>query len=144
MAVFDGSYWSDDVRNPWGRMLFALAIGTALLGGVLALVAFLMARLRLGTGEEGAAAVSNAVAEIVLYLAVAAPVALFGLTVLWALRLRGPLPWALMGALIGAAMGTVYGTIELGRWPLPLLAGFGMLGWGLFLVMRWLAGVKDG
>ena len=144
MVALDKSFWPDDVRHPYRRLVVALLLGPAILGVLLTMTAFLMSRLSSGSQAESLAEALDAARQIFFYLVLFTPtVCLAGVVILWAVQARGPLPWALMGTFCGAIVGVAYGLVQYGGLEQPVLIAFGVLGWALFLVIRWLAGVRN-
>lgn len=144
MVALDKSFWPDDVRHPYRRLVVALLLGPAILGIILTMTAFLMSRLSSGSQAESLTEAIDAARQIFFYLVLFTPtVCLSGVIILWAVRARGPIPWALMGGFCGAIVGVAYGLVQFGQVQQQLLIVFGVLGWALFLVIRWLAGVRN-
>ena len=143
MVALDKSFWPDDVRHPYRRLAIALLLGPAILGAILTMTAFLMSRLSSGSQAESLTEAADAARQIFFYLVLFTPtVCLAGVVILWAVRARGPVPWALMGGFCGAIVGVAYGLVQFGAIENTMLVAFGVLGWALFLVIRWLAGVR--
>ncbi len=130
-------------RPPARRLVLALAIAPLLLGLVMTLFVFLMAGLSdRPTGEAEAEAGRSAVKIFAYLLGFTATLGATAAVALRVLDLRGPLPWTLAGAAAGLVAAAIYGAIEgvpLGR---GILVTCAMLGWGQFLVMRWIAGLR--
>lgn len=143
MSGTDESLILEDGRPPIRRLLVALVSGSVILGAVILLFVFLMESLN-RTAADGAVAATLARA-----LPIFAYILAFNLTlgavaavVLRVLDLRGPVAWTLAGAVGGGAAAALYAGVEgveLGR---GLLITCAMLGWGEFLVVRWIAGLR--
>ncbi|MEM0945505.1 MAG: hypothetical protein AAGI70_16340, partial [Pseudomonadota bacterium] len=68
---------------------------------------------------------------------------LVGVLVLWAAKLRSSVAWAGLGGVMGAVVAAANVVFVDGFLDQTLLVVFVILGWALFLTIRWFAGVKD-
>ena len=144
MSLFTRSLWPKSERRPYLRLLLALLISPVVIAGLLTLSAFLIAGMteqtKEGTMETTRQAALTLSAVVGLFTV---SFGLIGVTMLWALAQRGPLAWALAGALLGALGGVVFTMTSMGRIEGPVLIAFFMCGWAMFLMIRWIAGIRD-
>lgn len=68
---------------------------------------------------------------------------LLGIAILWALTQRSALAWAMMGGGMGALVAAIHSYLDHGIFKPELLILYVVLGWSLFLTIRWIAGVRD-
>ena len=143
MMLFTRSLWPETVRRPYLRLAGALLAAPLMLAAVLTSVAFIAA----GSSEPtraGTLAVTND-AAVVFFVALPAftlTIGLAGVAVLWFLGRRGMLAWLATGAgagtLVAAGNGLLVGEgIEVVQMVVAVI-----LGLVLFVLIRWIAGVR--
>jgi hypothetical protein len=143
MMLFTRSLWPETVRRPYLRLAGALLAAPLMLAAVLTSVAFIAA----GSSEPtraGTLAVTND-AAVVFFVALPAftlTIGLAGVAVLWFLGRRGMLAWLATGAgagtLVAAGHGLLVGEgIEVVQMVVAVI-----LGLVLFVLIRWIAGVR--
>jgi hypothetical protein len=143
MTLFTRSLWPERVHRPFLRLAGALIAAPLMLAAVLTLLAFLIA----GSTEftrAGTLAVTNE-AAVVFFVALPAFTLTFGLAgvaLLWALGRRGVLAWLAAGAGAGVLVAVGHGLLAAdGIAPIQMTVAV-VLGLVLFLLIRWIAGVR--
>jgi len=105
--------------------------------------AFLIAGMSEPTQEDVLKVTTEAgIAMISLNYAFTLTFGLLGVVGLWFLDQRGPLVWAIAGGLMGALAGVFFGTLFMGGVDRALLLAFGLGGWALFILIRWIGGIR--
>ncbi len=124
------------------RFVVALVLAPALTALVIGAFIFMMMSLS-RSAVEAIPATLEATGRAALYIFGAS--ATVGIAVTAALRrfrLRNPFLWLATGAACGAAAALVYALVE----GVPASAGLigvcALIGWGQFLVLRWIAGLR--
>ena len=144
MKLFDRSFWPERERRPYMRLALALVLSPFLWALLGSLFGFAVASLTEDTMEG--------VLDYTLDLTLVAFGALFvftftlgiiGVLMLWAGKLRGATPWALMGGMMGAVVFAINALVYQTRLDQVLLIIYVILGWSLFLTIRWIAGVRE-
>jgi len=143
MTLFTRSLWPERVRRPYLRLAAAVAAAPLLLAGLLTGIAYLVAGMSVASGEAVAQRTSDAAWAFFTFLpGFTLTFGLAGIALLWWRALRGKLAWALGGAATGLvasiAIGTAGGT-ELSPVQAAVAAVLGAL---VFLLIRWLAGIR--
>jgi hypothetical protein len=145
MTLFNRSLWPETIARPYLRLAGALIAAPLVLAAALTLLAFLLAGATEAT-RAGTLAVTNeaAVAFFVALPAFSLTFGLAGVALLWALRRRGVMAWLLTGAgaglLVAAGQGVLSGA---GVVPVQMAVAV-VLGLVLFILIRWIAGVRLG
>ncbi len=120
-----------------------MMLAPLILAAVLTAAAFLIA----GMSEPTQDAVmqvtrESGIAMVVLTYGFTITFGLFGVIGLWFLDQRGPLVWAIAGALMGSLAGLIFGVAFMNGIERALLIGFGLGGWAIFILIRWIAGIR--
>ena len=119
-------------------ILAPLALSAQLGGG-----AFLVAKMASGpSGDPLSVALTSAVSLTGLVFLFTFTLGVLGVLVLARLRRRDPLSWAMTGGAMGAISAVVFGLFMGGMPHWVILVAAALLGWVLFLLLRWFAGVK--
>ncbi|GMG85652.1 hypothetical protein LNKW23_48770 [Paralimibaculum aggregatum] len=130
-------------RPPLAKLLLALAVGPMVLGLSILIFVFLMESLNRASDSAAMAGTMARAGTVFAYLfGFTATLGLAGMLALRLLDWRGPLVWTLVGAGAGIAAGAVYANLEGFMLERGLMTTAAMLGWGEFLVMRWVAGIR--
>jgi len=143
MTLFSRSLWPERTHSPWLRLTGALIAAPLVLASVLTLLAFLIAGSTEPT-RQATLAVTNE-AAVVFFVALPAFSLSFGLAgvaVLWALGKRGMLAWLTAGAGTGLLVAAGHGLFAAGGFVPVQVAIAVVLGLVLFLLIRWIAGVR--
>lgn len=127
------------------RLAVALVAAPLILALVLTGAAFLVAGMSEPTREGVMTVTADAsVAMLTLCYGFTFTFGLAGIIGLWFLDQSGALVWAIAGALMGALGGIVFGTFFMDGVERALLMSFGLGGWALFILIRWVAGIRAG
>ena len=140
------TFWPEGETRAAVRLGRAFVLSPLILGFVITLVAFLIG----GMTEPTHAAVL----ELTLTVATTLVPAMFvfmltfgaaGVFGLWYLAQRGVFAWAVCGALAGTVSIVLAGELLLpGGVQQLMLIGAAICGWIMFLVFRWIAGIRAG
>ena len=137
--LFSASLWPEGTRNPLLRIGRGLLIGALIAG--LAVTALRVA-VTVVAGQRGEALYDASIealeVSMLTVFGFAFTFGVAGVAALWALGRRNPALWALTGGLLGAAAAFATGSGK----PAGLAAG-ALLGWALFAIIRWQAGIRD-
>lgn len=116
-----------------------MLIAAVIIAVVISLMQVLIAAITGVRGQELYDASMKAFESAMLTtLGFTATLGVLGVAVLWALRRRGPILWAVTGGVLGGAGGLLAGVSN----NIEFLAA-ALFGWALFLTIRWRAGIKD-
>lgn len=144
MSLFTPSLWPATVRRPYLRLALGMVVGPVFIAAFLTLAAFLIAGMSSPTREETMAATWEAAIVFVSVVVVfTLTFGAIGVMILWSLAQRGPFVWALIGAVLGALAGVSFTFMAFGRVEFPVLVAFVLCGWAMFLLIRWVAGIRD-
>ena len=145
MNRFAERLWPASERKPMRRLVLALIGAPLMVSLMLGVIAFLVASMTearrddvLGTAIDSALALTQVIYIFTLTFGI------IGIGALWALGQRGSLVWALMGALLGGIAGFFFGLILHDAPAKVVLFAFALIGWLIFLLLRWMAGVRKG
>ncbi len=143
MTLFTRSLWPERVRRPYLRLAAAVAAAPLLLAGLLTGIAYLIAGMSVATGQAVAQRTSDAASAFFTFLpGFTLTFGLVGIALLWSRALRGKLAWALGGAATGLVASLVIGLVgSEGASPVQAAVA-AVLGALIFLLIRWLAGVR--
>ena len=143
MTLFTRSLWPERVARPYLRLTGALIAAPLVLAAALTLLAFLIAGSTEFTREDTLAVTNEA--AVVFFVALPAFTLTFGLAgvaLLWALGRRGVLAWLVAGAGAGLLVAVGHGLFSPdGIVPMQTAVAV-VLGLVLFLLIRWIAGVR--
>lgn len=143
MVLSSRALWSSDVRSPLTRLLIALFIAPLIMSALLTVAAFLIAGMSEPTQADVMSVTHEAaVAALMLNYVFTLTFGLAGILGLWFLEQRGSIVWAIAGALMGALASVVFGTFFMDGVERVLLLAFALAGWALFVLIRWIAGVR--
>lgn len=143
MPMFDRSLWPETVENPVKRLVFAM-VGAPLIWGVLGtLIGFVIA----GLTEPDAAGTLDYTMDIMFVsfgfnFIFTFTFGLVGVLGLIAVKQTSAAAWALTGGVMGAAVAAINTFILPGQLNRGVLIFFVVMGWALFLTIRWLAKIK--
>ncbi len=143
MTLFTRSLWPERVRRPYLRLAGALIAAPLVLAAVLTLLAFLVAGSTELTRERTLEVTNEA--AVVFFVALPAFTLTFGLAgvaLLWMLGRRGVLAWLMTGAGAGILVATGRGLLAEGGIVPVQMAVAVALGLVLFVLIRWIAGVR--
>lgn len=143
MNLFSKSLWPDRQKAPLGRLLLAFVLAPAILSVLLALGAFVIA----GMSEPDLESVIAVTQDSAVWLTALSflftyTFGLLGMGVLWALGLRGILAWAGTGGGLGVLVGMIFGIAINGVSQSIAVTVFAMISLVLFVLLRWIAGVR--
>lgn len=135
--------WPEDEPAPMLRLLRGMLLAPMVVSLMLAMGAFLISGMaRAQRAEAIAVALDSAVSLTALVFLFTFTLGLLGVLALGYATLRGTLVWALTGGLLGALSGVIFG-IAMTGWPNQvMILAFAVLGWVLFLLLRWFAGIR--
>ena len=135
--------WPETETPPVRRLVIAFVLAPLLMTILLAIGSALVAGMSTGTQTDLVAVItSSAVSLGAVVFLFALTFGVVGVLGLGAAGLRGVLPWAATGGLMGGVAGALYAiATEPADLQIMVLA-VGLIGWVLFLMLRWLAGVK--
>ncbi|MEM7686876.1 MAG: hypothetical protein AAF293_18740 [Pseudomonadota bacterium] len=135
-------FWPDGDPRRW-RFALAFLLAPLILGGVVVLVAFMIAGMSEAT-REGAVSVTVEAALTLVPMLVAFMLTFgaAGVAILWWLGQRGVIAWVVCGALCGVISSLLLGELLLDRVERPMLIAAAVGGWILFLLFRWIAGIR--
>lgn len=127
-----------------GRLLLAMVLAPAILSVLLILCAFGIAGMT-EPGLENVIAVTqdSAIWLTALSFLFTYTFGLLGVGMLWALGVRALPVWAGSGGVLGALAGMIFGIAIEGVSPSIALVAFAVIGLVLFLLLRWIAGVRS-
>jgi len=143
MMPFTRSLWPETVRQPYLRLAGALVAAPLVLAAGLTLIAFVVAGLTEPT-RAATLTVTNqaAVAFFVALPAFTLTVGLAGVALLWLLGRRGVLAWLTTGAGAGMLVAVGHGLFTGNGMDAVQIAVAVVLGPVLFLLIRWIAGIR--
>ncbi len=144
MSSLMRTFWPDADALPVRRIVMAFLFSPLIIGAVIVLMAFLIAGMTEPTGAGViAVTMSAAKALIPMLFAFLLTFGMSGILALWFLKQRGVLAWAVCGALMGAVSSALLGELMMSRVERPLLIASAIGGWTMFLLFRWIAGIRD-
>ena len=145
MTLFTRSLWPERVGRPYLRLATAMVMAPLVLAAALTLLAFLVAGSTEATRDATLAVTNEAAVGFFVYLtAFTLTFGLAGVALLWSRRRRGVLAWLSAGAGAGAFAATGLGVIgACGIDPVQVAVAV-VLGLVLFVLIRWIAGVRLG
>ena len=143
MTLFTRSPWPDTVGHPYLRLAVAMVMAPVALATVLTLFAFLIAGATASTRENAVVATLEAAVAFFVYLpAFTLTFGLAGVALLWSLERRGVLHWLAAGAGAGALAAAGLGLLAGGRIVPVQVVVAAALALVLFVLIRWIAGVR--
>ncbi|MCH8167794.1 MAG: hypothetical protein IIC03_07680 [Proteobacteria bacterium] len=143
MTLFTRSPWPDTVGHPYLRLAVAMVMAPVALATVLTLFAFLIAGATASTRENAVVATLEAAVAFFVYLpAFTLTFGLAGVALLWMLGRRGVLAWLMAGAGAGILVATGRGLLAEGGIVPVQVAVAVALALVLFVLIRWIAGVR--
>ncbi|MEM1298349.1 MAG: hypothetical protein AAGH68_03640 [Pseudomonadota bacterium] len=135
--------WPEDEPAPLLRLLRGMVLAPMVLSLLLAAGAFLISgTARAERAAAVAAALDSAISLTALVFLFTFTLGLLGVMVLGYVASRGLLVWALTGGLLGALGGVIFGVMVGGAPNRVMILAFAVLGWVLFLLLRWFAGIR--
>jgi hypothetical protein len=146
MPLFPTSaLWPDRDRPPLLRLGLALISAPAVMTMLLGIGAFLVAGMTQLTSDGVLrATLRSTVALGALAFLFTFTFGLVGVALLWATGRRRLLAWAVMGAGAGALAGALFGALAMDGVRGAIVAAFALSGWAILVMIRGLAGVRDG
>ncbi len=131
------------MKLSYTRLAVAMVIAPMILAAILTAGAFLIA----GMSESDRDTVMQVTRESGIAMAMLSygftlTFGIFGVVGLWFLEQRGPVVWAIAGGILGALAGMIFGVVFMGGFDRVLLLSFGLGGWALFILIRWIAGIR--
>ncbi len=143
MTLFTRSLWPETVGRPYLRLATAMVMAPVALATVLTLLAFLVAGATEMTRERTIVVTLEAAVAFFVYLpAFTLSFGLAGVALLWSLGQREVLAWLAAGAGAGALAAAGLGLFAGGRIVPVQVAVAVVLGLALFVLIRWIAGVR--
>ncbi|MEM7237899.1 MAG: hypothetical protein AAF501_08760 [Pseudomonadota bacterium] len=143
MQLFDRSLWLDSVQNPMNRLAFALLLAPFIWGVIGTMIGFVIAGL---TEADGSATIDYTTDIMVVAFgfnyAFTFTLGIIGVLALLAIKQTSAASWALTGGLMGAAVAAINTFILPGQLNRGVLIFFIVMGWALFLTIRWLARLR--
>ena len=145
MSIQTSKLWPGAEGVPLRRLLMAFLLAPLIVGAIVVLMAFLIA----GMSEPTSAGVIRvtldaAGALLPVMFAFMFTFGAVGVLILWVLAQRGMMSWAICGALMGTVASLVVGEGIMGQVERPLLIAAAIAGWTMFLLFRWIAGIRIG
>ena len=145
MEAEKSTFWPDDDGRAAVRLGRAFVLAPLIMGCLATLVAFLISGMSEPT-QEGVMDVTlttamTLVPAMFVFMLTFGAAGVFGL---WYLSQRGLFAWAVAGALAGTLASLVFGEFLMGRVERPMLIAAAVGGWILFLLFRWIAGIRSG
>ncbi|MEM0944256.1 MAG: hypothetical protein AAGI70_09940, partial [Pseudomonadota bacterium] len=139
------SFWPDEVERPYLRLILALLLAPLIWSLVATAFAFAVVALTSPSMDAAVAyMVEVTLTAMGLMFGFTLTLGLLGILVLWMLDQRSSLAWALSGAIFGAVGAVLNGfLVQDGQFDRALLLIFVIIGWSLFLTIRWIAGIRD-
>lgn len=119
-------------------MVLAILSAPALLAAFLVLVVLAL----VGPSERLSDVGSMAQGFVYALLLFSLTLGIAGVAALWAMAQRGALAWAATGALLGTIFGTAHGVVTAQRVSEIEMGLATAIGVALFLLIRWLAGIR--
>ena len=143
MTLFTRSLWPERVGRPYLRLAMAMVMAPVALATVLTLFAYLIAGMTELTRADTIVVTLEAAVAFFFYLpAFTLTFGLAGVALLWSLGRRGVLHWLSAGAGAGALAAAGLGLLAGGRIVPVQVAVAVALGLVLFVLIRWIAGVR--
>lgn len=144
MRGFTERLWPESVSYPIPRLLAGIVLAPVVATVVVAAVAFIIAGFTEAT-QIGVMAVTENAAITFLALAVTLTLTAVipGIGLLWALKERRAFAWVVAGLVFGAAAGIGVALVEAAPMGFAAVTGL-VLGAALFVIVRWIAGVRRG
>lgn len=135
--------WPATEPAPMRKLIKALIVAPLLLSLLLAVGAVMVSGMAAGGRSDTISVLlGTAVSLAGLVFLFTLTFGVVGIVVLGKAGLRGALPWAGMGGLMGALAGALYGLVSDTATMQVIVLAVSVLGWVLFILLRWLAGVK--
>lgn len=131
------------MQNSYVALGVALVLAPLIMTAILTGAAFMIA----GMSEPTRDAVmrvtrESGIAMLALNYGFTLTFGLFGVIGLLMLEQRGAVVWAIAGGLLGALSGLLFGMFFMDGIDRVLLLSFGLGGWAIFILVRWLAGIR--
>lgn len=144
MSIFDRNLWADSVRHPYRRLAIGL-IGAPVFWGIVgSMFAYVVGSMSRPTAAETGERTVDVILVIFGGLFVFTfTLGLLGVLILWAAKLRSSVAWAGLGGVMGAVVAAINVVFVQGVLDQTLLIVFVVIGWAMFLTIRWFAGIKD-
>ena len=143
MTLFTRSLWPERAGRPYARLAMAMVMAPVALATALTLLAFLLAGATEATRANTIAVTLEAAVAFFVYLpAFSLSFGLAGVALLWSLGRRGVFDWLLAGAGAGAFAAAALGLLAGDRIVPVQVAVAVVLGLVLFILIRWIAGVR--
>ncbi|MHA1528418.1 MAG: hypothetical protein ACTSVG_05325 [Alphaproteobacteria bacterium] len=145
MTLFTRSLWPERAGRPYLRLAMAMIAAPVVLASALTLLAFVVAGATEPTRTNTIVVTLEAAVAFFFYLpAFTLTFGLAGVALLWSLARRGVLDWLSVGAGTGALAAAVLGLLAGDRIVPVQVAVAVVLGLVLFVLIRWIAGVRPG
>lgn len=145
MSMHASKLWPGAEVVPFRSLLLAFLFAPLIVGGIVVLMAFLIAGMSEPSSAGVLAVTLNAAAALVpVMFAYMFTFGALGVLILWLLAQRGVMSWAVCGALTGLVASLVISELMSGPGGRPLLIASAIAGWTVFLLFRWIAGIRVG
>lgn len=144
MTLFKPTLWPDSQRVPVRRLLIALLATPLAVSLLMALFVFLIAGMTESRQQDVlAVTIESTLSLSALVYLFTATFGVAGFALLWAFGLAGPLIWAGLGGLLGAVAGLLFSLVVEGLPVRVSLVAGAVVGWVIFVLLRWFAGVRN-
>lgn len=144
MSMFGRKLWPPTESHPYTRMALAIVVAPAIWGLVASAFGFVVGGMTEATREATLAFTYDmALAAFLFLFAFTLTLGLLGIGVLWVLSQRSAISWAMMGGGLGALVAAIHSYLDAGVFKPDLMILYVVLGWSLFLTIRWIAGVRE-
>lgn len=143
MPVMDRSLWPETVKSPIKRLLFAMVGAPLIWGCIGTLIGFVIG----GLSEPDGAGTLDYTIDIMLAslgfsYAFTFTLGILGVGVLILAKQTTAAAWALTGGLMGAVVAALITIVLPEQLNRGVLIFFVVMGWAMFLTIRWLARIK--
>ncbi|MFK7943401.1 MAG: hypothetical protein AB8B85_10890 [Paracoccaceae bacterium] len=138
------SLWPEGKSAPLVHLVRAMLLAPLMLCALLAIGAFLTSGMAEAQRTDAlATTIESTISMASMVFLFTFTFGLVGIIALGMMGLRGTLPWAAMGGLMGGLAATLSGFLSDGTPHRIMVMAVALMGWVLFLLMRWLASVKS-
>ena len=137
-------FWEGEKPDAVRRICLAFLLSPLIVGALMMVFAFMVAGVQGGGWDKILGATLGG--ALVLFITLFVFMLTFGIAgvvALWFLGQRGMLAWAVCGALMGAVASVLVGELLMGGAERPVVIGSAVGGWVIFLLFRWIAGIRD-
>lgn len=137
------SLWPVDAKRPVFWLVLSLFLAPFIWGSLGSFAGFAIIEMSKGAAQD---TLDDTIDVILvsygLMFGFTFTLGLLGVLVLWWAGQRGAVVWAMTGGLLGGFMAAAFSFASAGMLNQKLMILFVFIGWGLFLTIRWIGGVK--